>query len=126
MVLWAIENSMGGEIFVPKLPSYRISDLATAIGPSCDHKYIGIRPGEKIHEEMITESDSLSTVDLGKYYAILPSERDDSVVKYCDLMGAEAVSKGFFYNSGKNSEFLDVEKIRKLIKIHIRSDFEPV
>lgn len=126
MVLWAIENSMGGEIFVPKLPSYRISDLATAIGPSCDHKYIGIRPGEKIHEEMITESDSLSTVDLGKYYAILPSERDDSVVKYCDLMGAEAVSKGFFYNSGKNSEFLDVEQIRKLIKIHIRSDFEPV
>ena len=75
---------------------------------------------------MITESDSLFTVDLGKYYAILPSERDDSVVKYCDLMGAKAVSKGFFYNSGKNSEFLDVEQIRKLIKIHIRSDFEPV
>ena len=74
MVMWALENALGGELFVPKIPSYRITDLAEAIGPSCDKPIIGIRPGEKIHEEMITASDSFSTIDLGSYYAILPSD----------------------------------------------------
>jgi len=70
MVLWAIENALGGEILVPKIPSYRILDVAEAIAPECHHDVIGVRPGEKIHEEMITESDSFNTVDLGRYYAI--------------------------------------------------------
>ena len=72
MVLHAIENAWGGEIFVPKIPSYKITDIAQAIGPDCEHKVVGIRPGEKIHEEMITMSDSFTTYDLGKYYAVLP------------------------------------------------------
>ena len=70
IVNWALENGLGGEIFVPKIPSYRILDLAEAIGPSCKKLMVGIRPGEKIHEEMITSADSNSTFDLGKYYAI--------------------------------------------------------
>ena len=74
MVFWSLENAMGGEIFVPKIPSYRITDVAEAIGPSCKKKITGIRPGEKIHEEMITQSDSSTTIDLGAYYAILPSD----------------------------------------------------
>ena len=72
MVLHALETAWGGEIFVPKIPSYKIVDVATAIGPECKQEVIGIRPGEKVHEEMITSSDSFSTYDLGKYYAILP------------------------------------------------------
>ena len=74
MVLWALKHSIGGEVLVPKIPSYRITDVAEAIGPSCAKPVIGIRPGEKIHEEMITSSDSFSTIDLGGYYAILPSD----------------------------------------------------
>ena len=74
MVFWALEHALGGELFVPKIPSYRIMDVAEAIGPSCEKPIIGIRPGEKIHEEMITASDSFTTIDLGDYYAILPSD----------------------------------------------------
>ena len=71
MVFWAMNNNYGGEIFVPKIPSFRVSDLAEAIGPSCKKNICGIRPGEKLHEEMISSSDSYSTIDLGKYYALL-------------------------------------------------------
>ena len=74
MVFWALENALGGEIFVPKIPSYKIMDLANAIAPNCEKTIVGIRPGEKIHEEMITSSDAASTIDIGKYYAILPSD----------------------------------------------------
>ena len=126
MVLWALKNSINGEIFVPKIPSYRITDLATAIGPSCKHEDVGIRPGEKIHEEMITESDSLSTVDLGKYYAILPAGGEHSVTKYCELTGGKILHKGFSYNSGTNPDFLTVDQIRDLIISYISSDFVPV
>ena len=73
MVLWSIKNALGGEVLVPKIPSYRITDVARAIDPACRHEIIGVRPGEKIHEEMITVSDSFNTVDLGRYYAILPT-----------------------------------------------------
>ena len=72
MVLSALENAWGGEIFVPKIPSYKITDVATAIAPECKHIEVGMRPGEKIHEEMITSSDSFYTYDLGNYYAIIP------------------------------------------------------
>jgi FlaA1/EpsC-like NDP-sugar epimerase len=74
MVLWAIEKSLGGEILVPRIPSYRITDVAKAIGPDCEYPIVGIRPGEKVHEEMITSSDSFTTVDLGSYFAILPRQ----------------------------------------------------
>ena len=82
LVLYAIDNSWGGEIFVPKIPSYKITDVATAIAPECEQKVVGIRPGEKIHEEMITESDSFLTVDLGKYYAILPQNPAWNIEEY--------------------------------------------
>ena len=78
MVLWSLENALGGELFVPRIPSYRIMDVAEAVGPNCEKPIVGIRPGEKIHEEMITESDSFTTIDLGSYYAILPSDGQSS------------------------------------------------
>lgn len=115
MVLWAIETAQGGEIFVPKIPSYRVADVAMAIGPECQHPIVGIRPGEKIHEEMITESDSFNTVDLGRYYAILPSAGKYSVEGYCQAFGGQPVQPGFAYNSGSNPDFLTVEQLRELI-----------
>jgi UDP-N-acetylglucosamine 4,6-dehydratase/5-epimerase len=119
MVLWALKNALGGEIFVPKIPSYRITDLAKAIGPECRHPVIGIRPGEKVHEEMITTSDSFNTVDLGKYFAILPSAGLYSVDSYCTTYGAKPVPPGFCYNSGTNTDFLTVEPLRELITQHV-------
>ena len=119
MVLWAFENAWGGEVLVPKIPSYRITDLAQAIGPECKHPVIGIRPGEKIHEEMITASDSFNTVDMGKYYAILPVGAKYTMQDYCDKVDAKSVEKGFSYNSGSNSDFLTVDELRNLIKMHV-------
>ena len=115
MVLWALERAQGGEIFVPKIPSYRITDVANAIGPECEHTVVGIRPGEKIHEEMITASDSFNTVDLGKYFAILPSAGVHTVESYCAAFSAHPVPAGFAYNSGSNTDFLTVEQLRQLI-----------
>ncbi|HEY2345021.1 MAG TPA: UDP-N-acetylglucosamine 4,6-dehydratase (inverting) [Xanthomonadaceae bacterium] len=124
MVLWALENAAGGEIFVPKIPSYRITDVAMAIGPECEHPVVGIRPGEKVHEEMITASDSYNTVDLGAYFAILPSSGPYSVESYCAAHGGTPVVPGFAYNSGRNDSFLDVPALRRLIRDHIAPDFD--
>ena len=125
MVLWALENALGGELFVPKIPSYRITDVAEAIGPSCEKPITGIRPGEKIHEEMITSSDSFTTIDLGEYYAILPSDgRVQRLYKDADISSA-VVPSGFAYNSGSNPEFLSVEQLRSLIREHVDSAFQP-
>ena len=126
MVFWALDHALGGELFVPKIPSYRITDVAEAIGPSCKKPIIGIRPGEKIHEEMITVSDSYSTIDLGNYYAILPS--DGSVQRlYADAgLVTTSVEPGFAYNSGTNSDFLSVQDIRDLISQHLDPTFSPI
>jgi UDP-N-acetylglucosamine 4,6-dehydratase len=119
MVLWALENAIGGEIFVPKLPSYKITDVATAVGPECEIELIGMRPGEKVHEEMITESDSSNTVDLGKYYVILPSSTL-SLEKYrYKNITVAPVPDGFSYNSGSNPNFLTVDELRELIRKNI-------
>lgn len=115
MVLWALRNALGGEILVPKIPSYRITDLATAIGPQCRQEIVGLRPGEKIHEEMITASDSPQTVDRGPYYAILPAGADYSVDDYEAITSARRVSAGFSYDSGSNPDFLSVQQLRALI-----------
>jgi UDP-N-acetylglucosamine 4,6-dehydratase len=123
MVLWALENAQGGEIFVPKIPSYRITDVATAIAPHAEHPIIGVRPGEKIHEEMITTSDSFNAVDLGVYYAILPQSSDYSMQEYCDRQQAQPLPQGFSYNSGTNPDFLSVEKLRELIRTHVDPKF---
>ena len=126
MVLWSLQNALGGELFVPKIPSYRITDVAEAIGPSCEKPITGIRPGEKIHEEMITASDSFTTIDLGAYYAILPS--DGRVQQRYQEAGISStpVPNGFAYNSGSNPEFLSVEQLRELIREHVDSDFVPI
>ncbi len=116
MVLWALENAHGGEILVPKIPSYRITDLAQAIGPDCQHPVVGIRPGEKLHEEMITASDSFNTVDLGRYFAILPMAAKYSVDQYCERQGCPAVEPGYAYNSGTNPHFLTVEQLRLMVQ----------
>lgn len=125
MVLWSLENALGGELFVPKIPSYRIADVAEAIGPNCEKPVVGIRPGEKIHEEMITASDSFSTVDLGDYYAILPSDgRVQELYRSKDLP-FKPVAPGFAYSSGTNPDFLSVEQIRDLIRLHVEPSFQP-
>jgi UDP-N-acetylglucosamine 4,6-dehydratase/5-epimerase len=119
MVMWALENAWGGEVLVPKIPSYRITDVATAVDPQCRQEIVGVRPGEKIHEEMITASDSFNTVDLGPYYAILPSARQYDAEEYCRGTGASRVPPGFSYDSGSNPDFLGVEQLRALIRQHV-------
>lgn len=126
MVFWSLENSLGGELFVPKIPSYRIVDVAEAIGPGCEKPVVGIRPGEKIHEEMITTSDSFTTIDLGSYYAILPSDRRLEELYLNSEIRFTAVAPGFSYNSGSNSDFLSVDQLRELIRKHVDSTFQPV
>ena len=126
MVLWSLEHALGGELFVPKIPSYRITDVAEAIGPSCEKAIAGIRPGEKIHEEMITASDSFTTIDLGAYYAILPS--DGLVQQRYREAGTSStpVPAGFAYNSGSNPDFLSVDQLRALIREHVDPAFVSV
>ncbi len=123
MVFDAIENAWGGEVFVPKIPSYKIIDVATAIGPNCKHKVVGIRPGEKLHEEMITVSDSMNTYDLGKYYAILPQKPIFDLKEYINNFGAKLVDEGFSYNSGSNTEWETVESLRDLVKKYVDPNF---
>ena len=123
MVMHAMEYAWGGEIFVPKIPSYKIMDVAEAIGPECDKPIVGIRPGEKIHEEMITPSDSFYTYDLGKYYAILPATHQWSLTDFVELFKATKVPEGFSYNSGENTEWETIESLRGLIKEHVDSNF---
>jgi UDP-N-acetylglucosamine 4,6-dehydratase (inverting) len=124
MVLYALENAWGGELFVPKIPSYKITDVANVIGPSCKLEIVGIRPGEKIHEEMITASDSFYTYDLGKYYVILPASHKWLLNDFISKFNAVKVPVGFSYNSGENSEWETTESLRSLIKEHLYSDFE--
>lgn len=124
MVTHALKHAWGGELFVPKIPSYRIMDVAEAIGPECDKPIVGIRPGEKVHEEMITASDSFNTYDLGKYFAILPQVPRFDKHEYIEYHNAKLVEPGFKYNSGENDEWETVESLRCLIKKHVESTFE--
>jgi UDP-N-acetylglucosamine 4,6-dehydratase (inverting) len=119
MVLWSIENAWGGEVLVPKLPSYRVVDIARAIDETCERRVVGVRPGEKLHEEMITASDSFNTVDMGSYYAILPGGGPFAMHDYCKHWKARPVEHGFSYNSGTNSRFLTVAELRGLIERHV-------
>jgi UDP-N-acetylglucosamine 4,6-dehydratase/5-epimerase len=121
-VLECLEKMWGGELFVPKIPSYKILDVAKAIAPDSKHEIVGIRPGEKLHEEMITETDSLNSVEFDKYFVVLPStplwdiekfkaESDSSIGKMCEY--------GFSYNSGTNTKFLSVKEIREFINTEL-------
>jgi UDP-N-acetylglucosamine 4,6-dehydratase (inverting) len=122
MVLWSIDASLGGEIFVPKIPSYRIMDLAEAIAPDCERRIVGIRPGEKVHEEMITSSDSYNTVDLDGYFAILSSSGEHSTDQYLEQRGGARVKPGFSYNSGTNERFLTIDELRDLIRKNLHAE----
>jgi FlaA1/EpsC-like NDP-sugar epimerase len=124
MVMHAIEHAWGGEIFIPKIPSYRITDVATAVAPECEQVIVGIRPGEKIHEEMITASDSFYTYDLGKYYTILPTMPNFLINDFITSFGAKKVAEGFSYDSATNTDWETVESLRQLIKEHVISTFE--
>lgn len=124
MVFHALFNAWGGELYVPKIPSYRITDVAKAIAPNIEHRIIGLRPGEKIHEEMITSSDSYNTYDLERYYVILPVTMSWDKAQYLDKFKGEKVIESFSYNSGTNKDCLDVEAIRALIKKNVDSNFE--
>lgn len=125
LVMFAIGHHLGGELFVPKIPSYHIVDVAKAIAPNLPLKEIGIRPGEKLHEEMITVTDALNTIDLGKYYAILPSvSYKYTQEEYIIHHHATLVPQGFHYSSDKNEEWETVESMREKIKKYVDPDFE--
>ncbi|MBB2149909.1 UDP-N-acetylglucosamine 4,6-dehydratase (inverting) [Pedobacter gandavensis] len=124
MVMHALGNAWGGEIFIPKIPSYKITDVAEAVGPNCEQVVVGIRPGEKVHEEMITPSDSFYTYDLGKYYTILPATHKWSLDEFKASFKAELVKEGFAYNSGSNEEWETVDSLRALIKQHVDDTFD--
>ena len=124
MVLWAISNAIGGEIFIPKIPSCKIKTIAKAIAPNARLDDVGIRPGEKLHEEMITISDSMNTIDIGKYYVILPTVGRKKM--YIEHFGGKEVSEEFSYNSGKNKDWVSVEEMRELIIKYVDPNFKPV
>jgi FlaA1/EpsC-like NDP-sugar epimerase len=123
MVLHAMEHAWGGEIFVPKIPSYRITDVAKAIAPEAAIDITGIRPGEKLHEEMITTSDSFTTYDMGRYYAIIPQVPTFEIDAFTTHFKAAKVPKGFCYNSGENNVWVSPEEMRELIRTHVDSTF---
>jgi len=123
LVLFALEHMWGGEIFVPKIPSYRITDLAQAIAPDCSIKVTGIRPGEKVHEEMITETDAISSIEFEKYFVITPSTNLWDTKAYAREFDGRFCDMGFKYNSGTNTQWLSVEQIRTLIRQHIDPAF---
>ncbi|HSZ73153.1 MAG TPA: UDP-N-acetylglucosamine 4,6-dehydratase (inverting) [Cytophagaceae bacterium] len=124
MVIYALEHAWGGEIFVPKIPSYRILDVAEAVAPACKHEMVGIRPGEKLHEEMITETDSLNTIEFDQYYVIIPSTPIWEPADLQEKFKGKPVPMGFKYNSGTNSEWLSVEDLRNQIRLHVDPDFK--
>jgi UDP-N-acetylglucosamine 4,6-dehydratase (inverting) len=126
LVLYALRHAWGGEIFVPKIPSYRIVDVAEAIAPQAKREIIGIRPGEKLHEEMITETDSLNSLELEHYYVIGPSIPLWNPDDYIRHFRGKRVQAGFKYNSGTNERFLTVEEIREAIRRHIDPQFVPL
>jgi len=115
LVMKALNSMWGGEIYVPKIPSYKILDIAEAIAPGCETEVIGIRPGEKLHEEMITETDALNTIELKNHYVILPSMPLWDVEEFVEVFGGKRCPEGFSYSSGRNTDWLTVEQLRQLV-----------
>ena len=119
LVLHALAHSLGGEIYVPKLPSYRITDLAQAIGPDCRHVEVGIRPGEKLHEEMITASDAPNTLVTDRHHVIVPmlyhEPHNVLMERYARHHNGKPVAAEFSYNSQDNSDWLTAADLRDLI-----------
>ena len=126
MVINAFKNSMGGEIFIPKIPSYKILDVVDAIAPSCKKVIVGIRPGEKIHEQMISPADSYNTYDIGSYYVILPTKVNWNLSDFVSKFNAKKVKENFSYSSDSNSEWETVDSLRELIVNHLDPNFKPL
>jgi UDP-N-acetylglucosamine 4,6-dehydratase len=127
LVMHALEHAMGGEIFVPKIPSYRITDVAEAIGPDCEKPVVGIRPGEKIHEEMVTSTDALQTLTTDRHYIITPNLKRgpaETMKMYTEHHKGVPVQSGFAYNSGTNTEWMTVAEIRAMIRLHVDPTFD--
>jgi UDP-N-acetylglucosamine 4,6-dehydratase/5-epimerase len=123
MVARALETMRGGEIFVPRIPSYRILDVAAAIGPRCEHRVVGIRPGEKLHEEMITSTDAPSTIAFDDHYLLLPNNPDWDPQKVATELGGRRVADAFSYSSATNDRWLTVAELRELVKKHVDPTF---
>ena len=121
MVLWSLANNFGGEILVPEIPSYRVADMATAIAPECTLEEIGIRPGEKIHEEMISVSDSMNTLRFPGYFVILPLGKTPIFEYYLKNLSAQTVPHNFSYSSETNNNFLSVEELKILADDYIQA-----
>tara|TARA_B100001540_G_scaffold109498_1_gene98276 strand:+ start:110 stop:1105 length:996 start_codon:yes stop_codon:yes gene_type:complete len=116
-VIFALKNQIGGEIFVPKIPSARIVDICKAINPKKKIKIVGVRPGEKIHEELISEFDSLNTIDIGNYYLILPSQDNDRIKKiYIKKFSIKKLSESFSYNSLDN-KYLNISQLKNILSL---------
>jgi len=114
MVFWSLTNNFGGEIFVPKIKSYKILDLAKAINNKAKINIVGIRPGEKINEELISKADSLNTFNLKKYFSIV-DKNHIKTLKIYKRKKFKKVNINFEYNSSNNPDFLTVSEIKKLI-----------
>ncbi|MCA1561328.1 MAG: UDP-N-acetylglucosamine 4,6-dehydratase (inverting) [Acidobacteria bacterium] len=125
LVMYALEHMWGGEIFVPRLPSYRISDVATAIGPNCNRRLIGIRPGEKLHEEMITEMDGYTSLQMANHFVLTPSTDLWDREQYKQTFQATPCPEGFSYNSARNDRWLTIPEIREAIVTRIDPAFSP-
>jgi FlaA1/EpsC-like NDP-sugar epimerase len=106
----ALEDTEGGEIYVKKIPSMKVTDVARAIDPDAEHKIVGIRPGEKLHEQMISAEDSVHTYEYEQHYKIMPAINqwgNDKRVK-----GGRKVDEGFVYSSDQNTDWMSVEALR--------------
>ncbi|MDC0255704.1 UDP-N-acetylglucosamine 4,6-dehydratase (inverting) [Bacteriovoracales bacterium] len=125
MVLFAIKEAWGGETIIPKIPSYRILDVAKAVAPRADLKIVGLRPGEKIHEEMVTEMDSMNTIECKSHYVILPLTSTWSSEEFIKKFDGKKVPLFFKYNSRDNHDWLSIDQIRELIRNQIDPNFNP-
>ena len=124
-VLFCLKNMWGGEVFVPKIPSYKIVDLAKAIAPNCRIKIVGIRPGEKLHEEMISNSESANAIEFKNYFSVIPNSEFSFWTKknYLKKNKMGKTKENFSYNSLQNKKFLKVSELKKLIKLNFK-DFQ--
>ena len=120
MVFWALANNFGGEILVPQIPSYKVTDMAAAIGPECKIEEIGIRPGEKLHEEMISISDSQNTLQFDQYFAILPAGNKEIRDYFLDNFNAKSLPENFSYSSDSNSHFLSLDELKVLVSSYLK------
>ncbi len=123
LVMHAFANMWGGETYVPRIPSYRITDLAEAVAPHCQRMAVGCRPGEKLHEEMITETDGLNTLEINRHFVILPSAPLWNTEDYRKAFSGKRCESGFRYCSRTNTEWLNVEQLRHLIREHVDPSF---